>query len=130
MWSVGCVLLELYTGEALFQTHENLEHLAMMEKILGKLPRAMTQRLLFLFFFFVLVLSFIIPCLGVLIEIRFQSSSEVAKKFYDEGMNLKYPDNTTTPKSEKRINKLKLLMVFSSSFASLFFTPYFSDDFY
>ena len=41
MWSIGCVLLELYTGEALFQTHENLEHLAMMEKILGKLPQFM-----------------------------------------------------------------------------------------
>lgn len=28
-------------GEALFQTHENLEHLAMMERVLGPLPEHM-----------------------------------------------------------------------------------------
>ena len=41
MWSVGCILIEMYTGDALFQTHENLEHLAMMEAILGPLPKSM-----------------------------------------------------------------------------------------
>lgn len=44
LWSVGCILLELFTGEATFQTHDNLEHLAMMERIFGKLPRGMTAR--------------------------------------------------------------------------------------
>lgn len=34
-------MLELMTGEATFQTHENLEHLAMMEVILGKIPYSM-----------------------------------------------------------------------------------------
>eukprot|EP00123_Amoebidium_parasiticum_P015556 comp23029_c5_seq2/m.36810 comp23029_c5_seq2/g.36810 ORF comp23029_c5_seq2/g.36810 comp23029_c5_seq2/m.36810 type:complete len:522 (-) comp23029_c5_seq2:609-2174(-) len=43
MWSVGCILAELYTGDALFQTHENMEHLAMMEAILGKIPAAMVH---------------------------------------------------------------------------------------
>ncbi len=38
MWSVGCILVELLAGDALFQTHENLEHLAMMEKV-GALRR-------------------------------------------------------------------------------------------
>jgi len=38
IWSIGCILVELYTGEALFQTHENLEHLALMEKMLGPIP--------------------------------------------------------------------------------------------
>ena len=41
IWSVGCILLEFLTGEATFQTHENLEHLAMMEVILGKIPYSM-----------------------------------------------------------------------------------------
>ncbi|KAK1295549.1 Serine/threonine-protein kinase AFC2 [Acorus calamus] len=31
-------------GEALFQTHENLEHLAMMEKVLGPIPQHMLKR--------------------------------------------------------------------------------------
>lgn len=43
MWSVGCILVELCSGEALFQTHENLEHLAMMEKVLGPLPEHMIR---------------------------------------------------------------------------------------
>ena len=38
MWSVGCIMFELYRGHTLFQTHDNLEHLAMMEAILGQLP--------------------------------------------------------------------------------------------
>lgn len=44
MWSIGCILVELCLGEALFQTHENLEHLAMMERVLGPLPEHMIHR--------------------------------------------------------------------------------------
>ena len=36
IWSIGCILVEFFTGDALFQTHDNLEHLAMMETVLGK----------------------------------------------------------------------------------------------
>jgi dual-specificity kinase len=38
VWSIGCILIEFYTGEALFQTHENLEHLAMMQNVFGPMP--------------------------------------------------------------------------------------------
>jgi len=34
LWSLGCILAELWTGNLLFQTHENIEHLSLMEKIL------------------------------------------------------------------------------------------------
>ncbi|CAN6802730.1 unnamed protein product [Brassica oleracea] len=44
LWSIGCILVELCSGEALFQTHENLEHLAMMERVLGPLPPQMVLR--------------------------------------------------------------------------------------
>lgn len=37
-YSLGCILVEFYTGVALFQTHDNLEHLAMMEQVMGKMP--------------------------------------------------------------------------------------------
>lgn len=43
IWSIGCIIVELTTGEALFQTHDNLEHLAMMERVLGPLPPHMTR---------------------------------------------------------------------------------------
>ncbi len=36
LWSVGCILAELFTGELLFGTHEDLEHLALMEHILER----------------------------------------------------------------------------------------------
>jgi len=38
VFSLGCILVEFYTGVALFQTHDNLEHLAMMEMVMGKMP--------------------------------------------------------------------------------------------
>ncbi|KAG8093290.1 hypothetical protein GUJ93_ZPchr0012g21610 [Zizania palustris] len=44
IWSVGCILVELCTGDALFQTHENLEHLAMMERVFGPLPYHMLKK--------------------------------------------------------------------------------------
>eukprot|EP01018_Ginkgo_biloba_P034608 Gb_05163 [translate_table: standard] len=42
--SVGCILVELIYGETLFQTHENLEHLSMMERIMGSLPQQMITK--------------------------------------------------------------------------------------
>ncbi|KAI9646086.1 serine threonine protein kinase CMGC group [Ciborinia camelliae] len=36
IWSIGCILVEFFTGDALFQTHDNLEHLAMMEMVCDK----------------------------------------------------------------------------------------------
>ncbi|XP_021972964.1 uncharacterized protein LOC110868165 isoform X2 [Helianthus annuus] len=44
IWSVGCILVELCLGEALFQIHGNLEHLAMMEMVLGFLPQHMLRK--------------------------------------------------------------------------------------
>jgi len=43
VWSLGCILMELYTGVLLFKTHEHLEHLAMIEKIIAPLPTAMVD---------------------------------------------------------------------------------------
>ncbi|XP_024863537.1 dual specificity protein kinase CLK2b isoform X1 [Kryptolebias marmoratus] len=44
VWSIGCILFEYYGGFTLFQTHENKEHLAMMERIQGPIPQQMVQR--------------------------------------------------------------------------------------
>lgn len=30
VWSIGCIIAELYTGELYFPTHENIEHLRMI----------------------------------------------------------------------------------------------------
>jgi dual specificity protein kinase CLK2/3 len=44
VWSVGCIIFELYTGHTMFQTHDNFEHLAMMERILGPIPSSMISK--------------------------------------------------------------------------------------
>ncbi|XP_011688117.1 PREDICTED: dual specificity protein kinase CLK2 isoform X6 [Wasmannia auropunctata] len=44
VWSIGCILFELYLGLTLFQTHDNREHLAMMERILGAIPHRMARK--------------------------------------------------------------------------------------
>ena len=40
---MACIMVELYTGELFFDTHENLEHLAMMEKQCGPIPLWMAE---------------------------------------------------------------------------------------
>ena len=45
IWSIGCILVEFFTGDALFQTHDNLEHLAMMESVCnGKLEAKLVRQ--------------------------------------------------------------------------------------
>lgn len=38
------IVMMLLQGDALFQTHENLEHLAMMERVLGSIPIHMIKK--------------------------------------------------------------------------------------
>ncbi|XP_061574392.1 dual specificity protein kinase CLK2b [Cololabis saira] len=44
VWSIGCILFEYYEGFTLFQTHDNKEHLAMMERLHGPIPPRMVHR--------------------------------------------------------------------------------------
>ncbi|KAJ6425563.1 hypothetical protein OIU84_026188 [Salix udensis] len=80
IWSVGCILVELCSGEALFQTHENLEHLAMMERVLGPLPQHMVVR-----------------------------ADRRAEKFFRRGMRLDWPEGATSRESMKAVTKLPRL---------------------
>lgn len=38
IWSLGCVLYELYTGDLLFHANENFLHIGLIEKIIGDIP--------------------------------------------------------------------------------------------
>lgn len=44
LWSAGCILAELYLGELLFATHDNQEHLALIEKVVGPFPPSSLSR--------------------------------------------------------------------------------------
>ena len=45
VWSIGCIISELITGELLFPTHDDVEHLAMMEKMSGTFPVDMIEKI-------------------------------------------------------------------------------------
>nr|CAB3231673.1 dual specificity protein kinase CLK2 [Phallusia mammillata] len=44
VWSIGCIIFEFYMGITMFQTHDNREHLAMMERILGPIPSRLIKK--------------------------------------------------------------------------------------
>ncbi|KAE8724481.1 Serine/threonine-protein kinase AFC2 [Hibiscus syriacus] len=79
-WSVGCILIELCMGEALFQTHENLEHLAMMERVLGPLPEHMIRR-----------------------------ANRGAEKYFRRGSRLNWPEGAVSRESIRAVKKLDRL---------------------
>ena len=44
IWSVGCIVAELYCGDQLFETHSNMEHVALIERGVDKWPKSMIAK--------------------------------------------------------------------------------------
>merc|ERR1711934_544936 len=44
LWSIGCMLLELYTSDLLFPVHHTDEHLCLVEHICGTIPAKMVPK--------------------------------------------------------------------------------------
>lgn len=44
MWSVGCVLFELYTGKILFQGGDNNEMLYLIQEVKGRFPNKLLKK--------------------------------------------------------------------------------------
>lgn len=80
VWSVGCILIELLTGDALFQTHENLEHLAMMQVVLGPIQRDVIKR-----------------------------ADRHAQKYFRNGGELNWPEGSQSAESTRAVEKMKSL---------------------
>ncbi|KAF8529815.1 CMGC/CLK protein kinase [Gautieria morchelliformis] len=79
-FSLGCILVEFYTGVALFQTHDNLEHLAMMEAVMGKMPEKFAR-----------------------------AGSRSKAEFFKEGAKLAWPNPKATRQSKKEVKSTKAL---------------------
>jgi Protein kinase domain. len=78
--------VEFFTGIALFQTHDNLEHLAMMEMVMGKMPD------------------------------RFARAGARAKpEFFKEGAKLDWPKPKASRQSKKDVRSTRPLSVSSPS---------------
>lgn len=90
IWSIGCILVEFFTGDALFQTHDNLEHLAMMEAVIGtKIDSRLVRQV---------------------VQGRAGSHNSAAKYF--NRSKLDYPNNETTRASRKYVKAMKVLTDF------------------
>eukprot|EP00590_Aulacoseira_subarctica_P001178 CAMPEP_0172432640 /NCGR_PEP_ID=MMETSP1064-20121228/64332_1 /TAXON_ID=202472 /ORGANISM="Aulacoseira subarctica , Strain CCAP 1002/5" /LENGTH=596 /DNA_ID=CAMNT_0013180107 /DNA_START=151 /DNA_END=1941 /DNA_ORIENTATION=- len=44
LWSLGCILAELYTGNLFFATHDNKEHFGLMEQAIGPFPKSILEK--------------------------------------------------------------------------------------
>ncbi|CAN0191847.1 unnamed protein product, partial [Phaeothamnion confervicola] len=44
LWSLGCIIAEMYQGDLLFETHDNTEHIALIERCVGPFPPRMVER--------------------------------------------------------------------------------------
>ncbi|GBG63154.1 hypothetical protein CBR_g36923 [Chara braunii] len=80
LWSVGCILVELVTGDALFQTHENLEHLAMMERVLDRIPVHMIKK-----------------------------ADRRSEKYFRQGKELNWPEGAVSRESIRAVKRLPRL---------------------
>lgn len=109
IWSIGCILVEFFTGDALFQTHDNLEHLAMMESVCnGRLEAKLVRQ--------------------VQNSGRGNNANQAAKwvgsdvptvqhadvvRYFTRGYKLDYPNPETTKASKKYVKAMKHLHVSS-----------------
>lgn len=90
IWSIGCILVEFFTGDALFQTHDNLEHLAMMEAVIGSK-----------------VDSYLVQSVN---KMSTRSGGNPAAKYFKR-LKLDYPTPATTRGSRRFVKAMKRLEV-------------------
>lgn len=84
VWSLGCILMELYTGVLLFRTHEHMEHVAMIEKIVEPIPQNV---------------------------LRVAVNTDAAKyvRQTPDGLRLDWPEGASSEKSIRRVNRCRPL---------------------
>lgn len=99
LWSMGCILVELLTGSTLFHAHDNLEHLAAMQAVLGDVPK----------------------------HLRMKTPVAVATELFDTRLQLAWPERCQNVQSIRDVDALPQLrtMLREQSDASL--RPYMND---
>ncbi|KAK9828983.1 hypothetical protein WJX72_003219 [[Myrmecia] bisecta] len=95
IWSIGCIMVELVTGDAVFQTHENLEHLAMMEQVLGAIPESIGK-----------------------------AANRSAAKYFTHRHRLNWPEGAQHRRSVKAVQKLSQLQSLLAEFGDASVKPH------
>ncbi|CCH59820.1 hypothetical protein TBLA_0B10030 [Henningerozyma blattae CBS 6284] len=97
VWSIGCVLVELVTGESLYPIHENLEHMAMMERVNGlPFPPKLIDKMFF-------------KIKNKLGNLPADLNSTVVKHFNDDTLQLQWPEKNSKGQyitSEKSMHRV------------------------
>ena len=92
---MACIIIELYTGELFFDTHDNnLEHLAMIEKQCGPIPLKMAQNC---------NASQIIP------QLHMNGDREEENYVRSRGRRLRWPAAAKSQQSVKNVKDMLLL---------------------
>ena len=97
-------------GEALFQTHENLEHLAMMERVLGPMPQNMLKRVEWVIYHICKLIYNHMLLFQLLLNPILCFLSRHAEKFVRRG-RLDWPEGAASRESIKAVLKLPRLQV-------------------
>lgn len=97
VWSIACVLVELVIGESLYPIHENLEHMAMMQRINGTpFPTKLVDKMFY-------------KVRHKLGNLPSDLNSTVVRHFNRQSLTLQWPEKNkrgeivTTEKSMKRV---------------------------
>ena len=103
IWSIGCMFAEIYTGDLLFGTHEDIEHLALMNKILSKNhPKHMISKALTKY-----------QTNHHKIRRSPESGIHVDKMFDTESKSLLWPQKASSNASIEYVDKTKTLQVYN-----------------
>lgn len=99
MWSMGCILVELLTGTTLFHAHDNLEHVAAMQAVLGTVPRSLRQR---------------VP-------------ATLASELFDDRLRLAWPARAASAQAVHDVNALPTLRTLLREQSDASLRPYLND---
>jgi len=104
IWSIGCILVEFFTGYALFHTHENLEHLVMMEAVVdSRIDTQLVKQLN------CMAWNGGNPASKYVLLARMSLATVLTLCRYFEHLKLDYPQADTTLASREFVNAMKRL---------------------
>jgi len=83
LWSLGCIMMELLGGDLLFQTHNEHEHIALIQKMIDEIPLSMRS--------------------------HNPKSEENNEPFFGSSLDLRWPSSCASSSEIENVKKVELL---------------------